>query len=409
MTQPMRVYRHGDNLIPTSITASSEIVSGEASPANHHPGKSLVLGTSFQIVANLTDQIVINANGGAVTYNLTEGTYSADDLETHLEALGIEGSNPGQVLNFSVTYNDTTRKFNILGTTAFEILWASGGYRCQNLATKMGYSNAADDTGGMNYSSDSAVYCKDKQYAVWNVSTAGTSGTGVDVEAIMVYATNLTADEKITVYADYNNLGQLEGDWAGATLVGETKLGTESATNDLYAWLTDVSLIRYVAIFVDRDLTVAQLVIEPLELGVVAVWDGANFDADDYGRNITSAFESRRVVLDDVQTSYAGGNLEIGVVRGYIELLASMTGWDTTSYKALGTYLDRYRVDPALWMMDPDTAYDSAARLAVSYTPESTIFGYVPPDGWSAVRWRGPNHVRDLTLLIRGVRMQPEV
>jgi hypothetical protein len=135
-----------------------------------------------------------------------------------------------------------------------------------------------------------------------------------------------------------------------------------------------------------------------LRIGVIGLWEDASFDAADTNRNIVSAYESRRVVLDSVSTSPRGGTWQIDNVRGYREFAIGMNSWDLTTFGAFDGYLDKYRVDPALWLLDPS---DVRHR-------ENVLFGAVPPDGYSGIGHRGPDHVRDFTVNVMGVPMGPE-
>jgi len=57
-------------------------------------------------------------------------------------------------LTYNVTYSESTGKFTISAGSTFSLLWNTGTHKSINLANMLGFSKAADDTGGTSYTSD---------------------------------------------------------------------------------------------------------------------------------------------------------------------------------------------------------------------------------------------------------------
>ena len=413
MTRPIRIYRHGGSLIPSTTFSACEIVAGEANPTNYHPGKMLQLGSAFQLYANSNNYIVLRNDTTLVSvyYQIPEGGYSASDLASAINAFSFH------VNGFSANYSSTTRLWSFIALEAFTIRWTAGPVP-EATALLFGFDQATDSSAtgpGFTVTGINEVYVKDYHWVGWNVAAQAAASSqqvnGIPLEMIMAYATNLASADTIQAFAHTSWLGERPEDWQGAAAFqGVEFSATNDRSNDLYTWEVNAQAVgtggqvttiplKYVALFIFRGDNPNQATMAPFKLGVAGVWEDADFDGADYSdRTIRSAFESRRVVLDSFTESDAGGNLEIGTRRGYREIVMGYGGWDDTAHNAFDTYLDKRRIDAALWIPDPDFV-----------RKDSTLFGFVPPDGWSGVDWTGPTHKRAATVRVRGVRMQPEV
>ncbi|MBT3271275.1 hypothetical protein HN371_29325 [Candidatus Poribacteria bacterium] len=389
MTSPLQIYLFEDTLTPTTLADSGE-ATGDANPANHHPGKMLQVGESFQIYdagALQNNNLRVDDGGGAVTLVLTAGGYTADGLAFHVQTLLRT-----EDIRFNCAYSTTTRKFTIhtAGTFNFTLTWLFNT-ASQQLATTMGWAQA--NVGPVaTTTADNAEYTHNYNWAVWDLSTSQT------VERVMVYATNLASSETIQIYGDDVNWGGLPSEWeAHATIKGAAQTATRSRSNDIYTWGPFGVAVRFIAVFANRGANANQLTQEPFKLGCLGIWEEPSFDGATYGRTIRSQYETRRVFHDTVSESHAGGNWEIGTVRGRRETVFGFGGWTETAYFALDTFFDKHRVKPCLWIADPD-----------NITTDSMLFAAVPPDAGFGSSAKGPNHVRDGTLTLRGIRMQPE-
>ena len=378
------------------MTNSSRVLSGEAAPTNHHLGKQLQLGDSFQIYGTGVEKndIFKITPFGAAAQNvgpIAQGTYSGSELATQAQ-IAIQlvfGA------DYLVTYSDTTRKFTFsrISMATFELNWTDTT-TSQNFATTVGFDNGSDDTGSAAYTSDDPVYTRDYQFAIWRFSTGN-----VNIKKLMISGTNLASAEQIEVFVHSSSLGELPTNWAAANWVGTPESASQSRTNDTYVWTPETPFGQYLAIWVNRSANQNQLTQDPFKIGAVGIWTDAGFDGADYGdRTIRSVFETNRVFMDEFSEAALGGNLEIGKIRGYRETTMNFGSWPEGAFYAIDKYVDKYRAGAHLFLLDPDDVDD----------PDKVIFGYIPPGGYGPVRGRDVNHVRDFPLTVRTLRMAPE-
>ncbi len=111
------------------------------------------------IVTSSNNKININEGAGELTATITNLVYNnphalARELETKLDAVAVA--------TITVTYSNTTGKFTIVSNGAtFQILWATGTNGSAgtdtHIGTLLGYSDVADDTLAVTYTSDNAI------------------------------------------------------------------------------------------------------------------------------------------------------------------------------------------------------------------------------------------------------------
>lgn len=397
MTRAIQIYRFESSMLPSTVVASSTIVSGEAAATNHHLGKQLQLGDTFQIYDAGVEQnnnIRIDPAGAvpAQTVILSAGSYDGDDLIS--EVRGKIQAAFGDATYASSAYSSTTRKYTISrGAGNFDIIWTYSAITAA-LAYTMGYDPSADDTGAATYTSDDAVYSRNSQFAIWRYATGI-----VNVERLMVSGTNLASTEQIKIYLSNINHGGLPTAWAAASWSGTAATATQSKTNDTYIWEPDELGSEYLAIFVDRSANTNQDIQDPLKIGAIGIWTNAGFDGADYSdRTIRSVYETNRGFEDQFSEAALGGNLDIGKIRGWRETTMNFGSWPEGAFYALDSYIDKYRAEAHLFLLDPDDDSD----------PDKVIFGYIPPGGYGPVRGRNTTHVRDFPLTVRTLRMAPE-
>jgi len=397
MSTPPQIYRFANSLLTSVISSSSEIVgSSDDYARNHYPGKPLQLGESFHIIGNgslLSNHIRMTVGGVTQNIPLTAGGYTGATLAAHLTAQIVATYGAG----YACAWFPTTRKFGFSGVANFSIYWNTDPVT-QNLAAVMGYDDSADDTGAQSYESDNAVYTRDYQWAVWNITQAD-KDTGVAITKVMVYGTNMRSVESIEVFAHTSNLGSNRDPWLGAAIVGEKLTATQSRSNDIYIWTFDGTVeATFFAVFVNRAANTDQLGQDPLHLGCIGIWDDAGFDGDDYGsRSFRAVWDTERVMKDTVSEPPDGGGVDFGVVRGVRQSTVGMGSWPVGAAHGLDGYIDKYRAEASLWQFDPS-----------DYNRDNTLFGYVPPGGYSPVGVKGPHFLRTGTMTVRGIPMEPE-
>jgi hypothetical protein len=118
------------------------------------------IGTSYYFnpleIKATSKYIDFKINGGSeITATLTEKIYRdpaelAAEVQSKMDA--------ATTATITCSYSSTTGKFTIVasGATSLDILWLTGTNNANNAKTVLGYS-AADDTGALTYTSDSAL------------------------------------------------------------------------------------------------------------------------------------------------------------------------------------------------------------------------------------------------------------
>jgi len=117
--------------------------------------------TSF-VVGATNKKLDFSIGGDPLVATLAEGTYKAGLAETEADSLckviydAIVAAEAVGV--YHVTYSYTTKKFTIARTTGtLSLLWYTGVNKATDVSTLLGYSDAADDTGSLSYTSDTAT------------------------------------------------------------------------------------------------------------------------------------------------------------------------------------------------------------------------------------------------------------
>lgn len=157
--------------------------------AKAHKLKSAGFTQSEEIVQFTVDAnnkyINFQENGGAeLTATLTEGSYTISELvneiDTQLEAASTAGGNS---YNYSVSYDDSTKKFTIgkdsAGLTQLDVLWATGANTADSAASLLGFT-AADDTGALSYSSDNEIGEGTLHFEIGNTFTIDSDNNKID-------------------------------------------------------------------------------------------------------------------------------------------------------------------------------------------------------------------------------------
>ena len=110
--------------------------------------------TSSNKYIDLTD------DGGTVEIVLTEDTYKdPNELAAHIQTVGAAACAASGGDDFLCSYSSSTGKFTISTTTGtvFTLLWNTGTNTANGAHSTLGYSSAADDSGALTYTSDSAL------------------------------------------------------------------------------------------------------------------------------------------------------------------------------------------------------------------------------------------------------------
>jgi hypothetical protein len=116
------------------------------------------------VISSANKYIDLTDDGGTIVITLTEGTYKdPNELAAHIQTVGAVAVAASGADDFLCTYASSTGKFTISTTTGtlFSILWKTGTHGADNaddsVAAAIGFADAADDTGALTYTSDSAI------------------------------------------------------------------------------------------------------------------------------------------------------------------------------------------------------------------------------------------------------------
>jgi hypothetical protein len=119
-------------------------------------------GNDTFVISATTKYINFNEGGAEKTATLTTGTYNgatlAAEIQTQLRAAGT--------VNYTATYDEATAKFTFTSPSGtFQILWNTGTNKATDISDVCGFSDAANDTGALTYTSDSRRIHYPKAYA----------------------------------------------------------------------------------------------------------------------------------------------------------------------------------------------------------------------------------------------------
>jgi len=127
----------------------------------------------------------------ADTYN---GQTLADNIEYWLNAEGA--------LTYTVTYDETTGKFTIAASGNFTLRWNTGTHKANSIATTIGFSDAADDTGAATYTADLRRIHYPSEGTGWL-----DAGAAVALNYIELRGHNLSSAAVITLYGADDSSG----------------------------------------------------------------------------------------------------------------------------------------------------------------------------------------------------------
>jgi hypothetical protein len=131
-----------------------DIVAGELINAQFTMGGTSYFFDPIEITAS-SKYLDFNEGGASLAAVVNTGFYKdPHELATTLEA----AMNALATANITVTYSDSTGKYTIVSDGAtFELEWNTGANTANSIGAKIGFSLAADDTGGLTYTSDTAL------------------------------------------------------------------------------------------------------------------------------------------------------------------------------------------------------------------------------------------------------------
>ncbi len=131
-----------------------DITSGELINANFSIAGTAYYFDPIEITAT-TKFIDFNEGGSSLLATLNTGFYK----DPHELADAVASAlNLAAAAAITCTYSDSTGKFTITSAGAtFELEWNTGANAANTAAGKLGYLTAADDTGGLTYTSDTAL------------------------------------------------------------------------------------------------------------------------------------------------------------------------------------------------------------------------------------------------------------
>lgn len=116
------------------------------------------------VISAANNKIDITDDGGTIAVTLTNDTYKdPNELAAHITTVAGAALLASGGDDFLCTYSSSTGKFTLATTTGsvLSFLWKTGTSGSDNtdahVGTTLGFSDAADDTGSLSYTSDSAL------------------------------------------------------------------------------------------------------------------------------------------------------------------------------------------------------------------------------------------------------------
>lgn len=113
--------------------------------------KANIFNSIYTVNDNNRNIIVKLSTGSDVPVNLTQGSYTFQELGDHL--ISILNGDPS-LAGFSITKNTTTFKYKIENSTSFRIKWSSSSGYAYRL---FGFNNEDNDSDNTSYTSDNVV------------------------------------------------------------------------------------------------------------------------------------------------------------------------------------------------------------------------------------------------------------
>lgn len=116
------------------------------------------IGAYFNPITLTSSSIYVDWTDDAGTFAASVGAKTYKEPKQLADAIAL-AMNDQTTETITVTYSDTTGKFTFATATSatFSLLWNTGANAANTIGTKLGFSVAANDTGALTYTSDSAV------------------------------------------------------------------------------------------------------------------------------------------------------------------------------------------------------------------------------------------------------------
>lgn len=126
-------------------------------------------------IDSLNGMIDFNEGGAELTGSVPSLLYTGATLATAIAAAMTAA--PGAVKTYVGAYNAATGKFTISTGTTFAILWFTGTHKATDISALCGFSDLADDTTAITYTSDTAVNTVNLHTFSMSNTTFGIFGT----------------------------------------------------------------------------------------------------------------------------------------------------------------------------------------------------------------------------------------
>lgn len=203
-------------------------------------------------VTSETKYIDFDEGSGELTTEVQAGFYTLEELADAVEdALNEIGSD-----TYTVTVNRTTRVFTIASTGTFDLLWDTGTNTAETIGEVLGFSVAADDTGGSSYVADGAAgsvyipqfklqdYVSESDFRMLRNATKHKSASGL-VEVInfgtdrffefsIKFATDIPQPSSGPIISNSSGVANLQSFMQWITKGGQIEFMPDSATPSTY-------------------------------------------------------------------------------------------------------------------------------------------------------------------------------
>lgn len=127
-------------------------------------------------ITNSNKYIDFNDGAGVKTATLKVGYYSSNDLMIEIK----KKMDALSTLDFTISFNRTTRKFTISSTSNFSLLFSTGPNAAQSTAELLGYQ-ATDKTGASSYLAESVSgYEYSTQFYIQSYKDTSTNRKAID-------------------------------------------------------------------------------------------------------------------------------------------------------------------------------------------------------------------------------------
>jgi len=124
------------------------------------------------VFTSANNYIDFNEGAGALSAQITPGTYSIDDLVSHLKTiLDAAGSD-----TYTVSFDEITKKLTIASTGSFSLLWSSGSHSATSAYKELGW-NQTDVSSGSSHTAPNSLKISGDDY--WFISVRNMPLNGV--------------------------------------------------------------------------------------------------------------------------------------------------------------------------------------------------------------------------------------